>query len=470
MHDQNARHVNVDDRSAIFSRVDAMKFNLPVVISLLFSVVTLSACNNYELAWSPDGNTLAFNGHDGLRFSDQFGKLSPVVSKADRVVWLPDSKSILTAGTRDVATWQEALRYLTESNQKDAIDLAQYIKREAEIRGTEAMQEDARIKESPPYLVQAALLYLEDKDGPYIRKLLKVKSGPVCTLGVKTISLQRSSVGAGAEEVWHGFGDTYDARISPDGKYAFFIQEQDKKTSSYKIQLISLESRTAPNTVIETAAQHAAWSPDSRSIYFMEALAGREGNKLGSLSSVAVRGEDGAILSTLPVPVKLVYLSMDTACDIRCLKDGRVLFSASDLQLPATDKELTALKNVYSFKPGDQFPRRLMSLSEYQNHRSLEPILVNPDETKAILGKSESLPILTLATGAIEELNTDPGVQPGWRNSDEVCFAKPGKEKQANHHDSEVVLHSMSSGKDRILSENWPESAVDEILIHKKSK
>ncbi len=70
-----------------------------------------------------------------------------------------------------------------------------------------------------------------------------------------------------------------------------------------------------------------------------------------------------------------------------------------------------------------------------------------------------------LASGITEWSSSDIDFEP-----DPIYADRPiEKDKiQKNRHDVEIVLHSMSTGKERIISADWPAGAVDEILIHKK--
>ena len=65
--------------------VAGVKNHLSLILTLLLSVFALGACNYGYITWSPDGNTMAFIGHDGLRFCDPAGKLSEVAGGAESV-------------------------------------------------------------------------------------------------------------------------------------------------------------------------------------------------------------------------------------------------------------------------------------------------------------------------------------------------------------------------------------------------
>ncbi len=449
-----------------------MKNHLLLMLTSVFCIFGLGACNNAFISWSPDGNTLAFIGDDGLHLSDAGGQLSAALGRPECVAWLPDSKRLLTANSFDVQTWLDATKYLTERNQNDSMQLSKDILRQLELHGFEGLNNE-KLEKYPSFIVSSALLYLKDTEGTHLNAILGKKMAPLAQqwkLKIHTLSLRDASLDGMDKEIWHGFGDTFDARVSPNGKFILFVQEHETKSDSFDLEILSLESAAVPVKIAEVASKHAEWSIDSRKVIFIKAANKEEGFLLGSLSIIEAVGENGSILEKFAAPTDLVYLAVNRASDIRCLKDGKILFTAPDVQLPAVIGELSGKENVFTFKPGDQFARSLISRKECAAGVVDVPLQVNSNDTWVILGHQQFLRILNIATGRLEQIAIDPELAPCWRNADELCFAMPVQGKQSNTHDAEIVLHSMSTGKDRIISANWPKRAVTDILIHKKKE
>lgn len=437
--------------------------------------IGLTACEDSTIVWSPDGNRMAFIGH-GLYFGDQNGKISTTVATlAKKVAWLPDSKSVLLGETTDVSSWDEAKKYLTDAEQKQVIELSQYIERKLELGGMAALDHDGRTDSAPPNVLQCAFLYLKDTDGRHIKTVLG-EMGPLVDLWkteLHSLTVLKAEENALGKEIWQGFGDVIDARVSPDGKFLLLVQKSQTKIEPelFDLKLLALDTNSPPMLLTEAAAKHPDWSPDSRKVIYIEGLGvNEEKSRLGALSSLVVRENDGTPIKTPGKSQRLLYLAIDEDMDLHSLKEGRIIFSSPCPQLPATSDELTALRNVFTFREGDSFARKLLAVTDTTGGKEVSPIQVNTDQTWAILGDGEWLRILNIETGKVEIIHIKDDIQPTWRNADDLCYAKPiEKDKiQKNRHDVEIVLHSMTTGKERIISADWPAGAVDEILIHKK--
>ncbi|MBX9685465.1 MAG: hypothetical protein K2X27_02110 [Candidatus Obscuribacterales bacterium] len=450
----------------------ALKNRLRLLFSSAFCLLALTACDDAYLSWSPDGNSMAFIGNDGLHFADADGNLSGTIGEAEQVAWLPDSKRVVITDSFRRARWTDAKEYLTATQQKEAIELASYIERQIELRGLDALDKDEKFKQAPQYLTSAAMLYLLETDAPHLKVIIGKSYDDIvkfCALEIHRLKVREANVASESKELWHGLADIVGARISPDGRFALIVQKKQSESDLYDLMLMPLEPNANPIKIADIAAENPAWTPDSRNVIFMEALdKNNSRTNLASLSLLAVRGDDGALLKTFSSPSKLLYLVQSANSDIHCLKDGRILFSSASVELPATGRELSGKENVFSFKLGEHFARKLMSTNDAENEHGVSPMQVNSDETRLILGRDHYLHILNLQSGNVDTVEIKETFKPCWRNADELCFAQPVKEKSANRHDAEIVLHSMSTGKERIISNNWPATAVDGILIEKK--
>lgn len=449
-----------------------MKFTQQILL-MLFCVLGLAACDNGYMSWSPDGSKLAFVGKDGLRFAEPDGKLSAPVGKAEILVWLPDSKHVLVADSIALKTWAEVKQYLTDKQEAEVIDLAHYLEHQLELLGYDALDKDKRLEDTPVYMSSAAFGYLKDQDETRLKKLLGPKAASetaTWSLDIHRICLRNAEANAECKELWRGFSELSDARVSPDGKFVCLVQAK-ANSPLFELNLMSLDSASSLSRLaVNAATGHPDWSPDSRQIFFMEAIApNKEGKKLCALSSQEVRSGTGA-LNLSDKPRNLLYAVADKNSDIRCLRDGRILFSAYSVEFPATEKELNGMANIFAFKQGDQFAKKLISTADAAQEQSSIRMQVNADQTKLIIDAGETVHILDIATGNIDQLQAKPVLNPCWRNADEICFVKAVKDKSADHHDAEITLHSLSTGKDLSISENWPASAVDEILMPKKDK
>jgi len=447
---------------------------------VLFAIFGLAACeHDYPLVWSPDGNTMALVAEDGLRLGDAQGNLTaPISGSVDKMVWLPDSKRLLITGELKAATWAEGQKYLSEQQQKDAISLAKYIKDRLASGGESALDEDQRMKASPEWMAQGATLYLMATD----RDALKSKTKPetfaaiaAMSLVVHDVRLQtvRPVTMPDSKELWRGFDTVENLEISPDGNHALLVRDESTDSKIYAIDMISLGLPGSTVKVAETRTPEVAWSADSRSILFSSAAGTTEDAKLGSLVMVDLLDQSGAALQE-PKAQRLARICLEPAPHIHVLKDGRILFTTSIVRLPATESDIGSQQEIFSFAPGDKLVRRLMSEQDSEAMWSIESLRASADQTLASIAckifGNDVVQILNIGTGNINQLSFVPKFQPSWRNADEICFTKKVDKPGPNQHTAEVVLHSVSKNEDRVISANWPKSAVDGFLIENKKK
>ena len=454
---------------------------LPFLTGLI-CVLFLTGCDQIcPIVWSPTGETMVFLSSDGLRFGDANGHLSSACfNNATRAAWLPDSQHLLVADSRTIRTWTEAAEYLSGQQKKEAIELSQYFKQQLLLHGDDdSFSDDYKLKSHSISIVEAAILYLKDNENNLLKQKLQSKtwnSFQDTTCSVKTISLIEVANNqiTHRKELWRGFSTIKDMRIAPDGKFALVMLEKEieSKSEPNDIVLISLDFPRASVKVAESLAPHADWSLDSQQIFFFASEGKNTESILGSLSSLKVRDDQGYPLANLQAPVRLVYLMIDQSSDLRCLKNGRILFSAADVELPATDKEIPRTKNVFAWRPGDLFARRLMSKNDANLMEDITSLQTNPDGTWTALYNSEkgNLGLLNIDTGEVIERRVQSTYDPSWRNSNEICFVQTIDKKTAKQHDDEVMLFSLSTKKDQIISADWPRNAINGFLIHKKEK
>ncbi|HEY9715767.1 MAG TPA: hypothetical protein V6C72_20000 [Chroococcales cyanobacterium] len=458
-----------------------MKNRISLCMAALLSVLTLAACQpSYQIAWSPDGNAMAVIAADGLHTGDSSGKLSPPVpvnGKPTQVKWLGDSRHALVASAVTLVTWREAKLYLNPSRQKQSLDLARYILRQLNERGPDALDHDPKLENNPDWLGQASGIYLRENSFAEIKLKMGEERAKIFDMvemtvnHVSLVDLKSGSPASEAKSLWHGFGEITDVRVSPDGKYALVVHQKEEKSELFDIEVVSLATNEPSVTVAESASLHADWSADSKQVVFIEGPEHEPAKPfMATLAAIKVRGDDGNLIDPEVEPTRYVHIAADDCADVRCLKDGRILFPCAEVHVPATTPELSTTERAYAYKPLEDLARPLMAASE-GIHR-IEVLETSPSERWAAIASADSKVqnILDLNTGKISLFSSTSNLDPSWRNADEVCFAKPVDKVGANQHTAEVVLHNMQTGSDKVLSQDWPEAAVKGFLMPEKSQ
>jgi hypothetical protein len=222
---------------------------------------------------------------------------------------------------------------------------------------------------------------------------------------------------------------------------------------------------------------YADWSADGQ--YLVYAISNNKAHddklQLGAIARSKVADASGRILQEISGRDELAGVIMNVFARVRCLPDGYIVFSALEIQLPATANDMAEQTTLFRLHPDQKIPvSRLYP-------RNIEPYLgdwsmlfeFSPDYKQiAFLDPDNLVSIFTLATGEIQQTPISQpyrpqsdkiGSLPCWRSSGELCFIRTYS-KEAGDPRAEVVLYSL--GRDsaaRIISAKWP-SALAESL------
>ena len=182
--------------------------------------------------------------------------------------------------------------------------------------------------------------------------------------------------------------------------------------------------------------------------------------------------EDGRLLEQFGDANAIVALLYWPWGRVRCLRDGRVLFTATEVELPTTSEGMP--EGASLFVLGPQRPtvaraltrRALDRLPEEGGGLFFGAFELSPDQTRiAVAGKGFEVVVVALATGDITEVHKRRekedafGVRPAWRSNDELSLlVPPGSEMGSKDHE-EVVLWTKEGS--RCISCGWHEKPGD---------
>jgi hypothetical protein len=178
-----------------------------------------------------------------------------------------------------------------------------------------------------------------------------------------------------------------------------------------------------------------------------------------------------------PSTESLAGLFYDSFLEVRCLRDGRIVFSTLEVHLPCTAADMPRHISLFAVDPKKQpTVTRIMSRTAENGLGDWEAYVFefSPDETRICLGDSEGrTAIYDLATGEVQTLQPEKFrdsrfICPTWRSNDELCFAVPPGSKWGSPNRAEIVLWS-SPDTVRCISKDWPDSVVKDVLGSAKS-
>jgi hypothetical protein len=231
-------------------------------------------------------------------------------------------------------------------------------------------------------------------------------------------------------------------------------------------------------TVAERTAFFPDWTPDCRSLVYVQAAQGgaKEDLRLGTLMRRAVLDEHDGI-KIQKDSEELAGLLFSNAARVRCLRDGRIMFNAVEFSLPVTNKDVEAEREkLFVLDPARQSTLvRVIPRGEEENMpKNLTFFELSPDEQRVLVGGFEGeVSLLTIATGDVGRLQKagDYGLMaaPVWRNNDEITYAKrnPVENGKQPARQAEIVLQEISPAKgdhETVLSKDWSVEMLESIF------
>jgi hypothetical protein len=155
---------------------------------------------------------------------------------------------------------------------------------------------------------------------------------------------------------------------------------------------------------------------------------------------------------------------------VRCLKDGRTIFSSAELNVPAAPDSQSQRALLFSVDPRYcNLVRIIPDRLRYSMGAQGECFAVSPNGQRlAVLSESGLVHVLDIASGKITEAQThelDAGTygraafMPEWRNDDEMTFAGPATKIEGSKRMADVVLYSVTRDKGANISDKWTAEA-----------
>jgi dipeptidyl aminopeptidase/acylaminoacyl peptidase len=260
-------------------------------------------------------------------------------------------------------------------------------------------------------------------------------------------------------------------RVSPTGRAAIIVIPTNLGSATGTVEQLWVAPTDGSKPAVLISSNVAAnpdWSADGRDVVFVR---GVEDNKLlATLRRVRVIGDNGQIAAH--GYDDLAGLLFDSGTRVRCLGDGRIIFSSVEVTLPATPDDVGQRVELFAVEPGKQatVSRLLTSKALAEVGDSAQYFEVSPDGSRvSIPDRTGTVDVVDLATGAVTPVQgkTFPkpaqgdgalSAVPTWRGNDELTFVAPGENDRP-----QVMLWSLSGKKGEVLSATWPSTITDEL-------
>ncbi len=284
-------------------------------------------------------------------------KLGP---EGARAAWFPDSKRLLVVQKTPLRGWRDIADHLT-ADRREAVEAAAVdLNRQARAFSGDVQQFEPQFSEPLTGGERAAVLFclrdehaegMAEKFGEAWDKLAEAEYsiGSFEVFEVRGLDARRR------ESLFTWLDGLHELRISPDGRHMAFVSGMPTlKGDALRLYVASIDGDTRVQAVADYVAQNFDWTPDGHGLVYAHAnLPPAEDGKALRLGAISRRvvADDQRLLEAPGEVEDLVGLLFDEQLRVRSLADGRILFCASEVTLPATEKEMPQTLSLFTVDP-----------------------------------------------------------------------------------------------------------------------
>jgi hypothetical protein len=443
------------------------------------AAVLFGGCLEKRLVWAPDGSRAAVITKGGLYLCGPGGKLSPLLApNVYRAAWLGDARLVL-ARSRDVSD-SVALETALGPDRSAAIAA----KAESAWKQLAAGRPLDDLCREAGTDAGAELLFLRERHGAGMAEALGPRWNELRNLPATVNDLFVAGLAGGRLEegpvLYEDLAGIADIRPGPGGTAVAFATGLDPHSDGdFRIFVAPADAAARAALVAEHAAAFPDWTADGRALAYLQAsdsISG-DGLRLGALVRRTVVGPNGRIEVAKEVQreVALVFNYKDR---VRCLKDGRIVFSAAEFRMPAVSgggrhEQLFA----YHPSPKPALEKLIPQQALGELPVSLAGFEVSPDETQVLFGGDDGATwLLTLTTGKVESVAPKPEIPasdprrsfivfaPVWRRAGEYTFAREAAPRPGRPAFSAIDVILRSPAQEAVLSASWPDDVLEAFV------
>ena len=452
-----------------------------IMLTIFLASLLLVACIPERVVWSPDGNRAAVLGNGGLYLCDGDGNLSDLLAENVYIAaWFADSTRLALVRRDETDSWEQLEALLPEPWRQELIEIADGILGRIQTHADWEQQVNqllgsGRVNSNEIDVIKR---FVVDRRSDKLPQDMRQGWGDdrpwVAVVQIVKVVDRRLEpglvLGAFTRRVW-------DLRVSPTGRaVAFTVGDPFDHIGGTPVALhvAPTESAASARQIDEGVSLYPDWSPDGKSLVYAKldnVLPKQDGPSIGAIIRRQVCADDGRLLDDLKGAAELAGVCMNTLTRIRCLADGRIVFSTIELHLPAVSADMPQSLQLFALDPDRQatLTRLIPRSVERQIEESLYLFEVSPDGKQvAIPGEQEHVWIFRIDTGQFTQVQKTEGKDqcnrtfPSWRGPDELCFVWPIPDAEEGARKAEIVLYS--DGNSRVISADWPDEVVKGFL------
>jgi len=468
-----------------------MTFSRRLLSVAFASLLLLTAgCDLHDfIHWAPDGQHAFVQGDNDTWLIDSSGA---ILGKAtDARAWLPDSQHVIADRTVEPTNWDEYAQLLGTDNVDRVTEAADRLVKV--IRGYHG--EWSNFTDSVSYKkwdeaershasVQSVTFYLRQTNPQAIVPVLKAMSPDEqskindLTPEIHEIVIRNALPSKPPTDqllvrfpfsiLWVG--------ASPNGQMIAFTADTPERPSLYVVP----RTLNARAILVDEGVTEADWTTDGLNLVYGKTAVPTEllsqSAQLGTITCRPVCGTNDQLLAEFPPAKDLAgVLFGGKITRVACLTDGRVLFAAFPVRLPAITADMPSQLTLFALPAGatqsivsvvlpsdiDRLPNRA------------DCFALSPDKKKvAVPGNAGQVSILFLDSGKLVPMqadnvytNTQDSDQliPSWRTANEITLAVPVGDPTGSTNRVEAVLANLGGGK-TLISRSWTTNMAKQFL------
>jgi len=432
------------------------------LVAALSFCLLMTGCVSRRIAWSPDGAHAAIFAGDGLHLCGPDGTLSELVLPGDGMAeWFPDSHRLAVVSEVGKLSWKDVDKVLSAEERERVVAGGKTVLEQFKAGHslTDALNTLTSLGD---YEKNAVAVYLAQKEGTKEQAGINwddLRQKEASLIQIRIGRLEEGKLALGPP-LLNSLQKILDIRVAPAGTAIAFTGEGDRK-DELQLLVVPVDGSTPPRLAAKNTAYCSDWSVDGHSLVYVRAVNEPTGDDqicLGSLTRRVVLNAAGKIEIQTNAD-DLAGLLFDANNKVRCLSDGRIVFSALDLHLPCTALDMPQQSQLFALDPERQAAVIPLIPRSVEESLPAKPgyYETSPDGKRiAILADKGAVAVLTLATGALDTVQApgddDTVSAPAWRSASELCFIST-----TNGRPAQVAL--WDNGTTRVLSANWPAAA-----------
>lgn len=455
-----------------------------VTILCAAGILCVIGCYPKHIVWTPDGQQAAIWNDQGLFFCDAQGGLSSMkMAGVCGVEWAPDGRHLAIVKDIYAQQWKEVEAKIPRELREDLVRYAKTlfdVKDQAQWEeGTQLLLEQHKISKNE---IQGVKLYIRDnRPRGFPVKLIESWQNECdfhCySLQVGQWNNDKFSLG---KTLYASAQRIYEHRFSSNGRMLAFTtaypkfddDEAEEDRNIHSLWVADTESGQV--ALVDTnVALFPDWDAAGTSLVYVRSMDRiKSAYALGTLLQAEVCDENGALIGKPSPPKALAGLIANEHTKLRCLSDGRIIFSSMEMTLPFVEKDMPNPPQFFVLDAKRQatishlIPRGVLPHMYDYNISFFE---VSPDETKLAFPDNDGrVGVLSIATGefkVLQETNLE-GVctVPVWRTPRDLCYAAgPVKGLFSKGPFNRVVLHGCQEDgtwdDPRCISKDWSTTA-----------